>query len=269
MFYAKKSLGQNFLKSKGAIRSIVAAGNISNTDTILEIGPGKGVLTEALLEKAGRVIAIEKDQRLIELLTEKFRTQIDVGKLKLIEGDATEIEPTALGLSDHSYKLIANIPYYVTGFVIRKFLETTQQPERMVLMVQKEVADRTVARDNKESLLSISVKAYGTPHYIEKVPAKYFSPVPNVDSAILLIDTISKNLFIDISETDFFAAVKQGFAHKRKKVIGNLTESRKDLRDSLISVLISHGLPETARPENVALPVWREIATLYQRDTPK
>jgi len=259
-FYAKKSLGQNFLKSKQAIRSIISAGNLTETDTVLEIGPGKGVLTEELLKKAGMVIAIEKDHRLIELLQEKFRVDIKAGKCKIIEGDIEEISPESLSLADHSYKLIANIPYYVTGLVIRKFLETGCQPERMVLMLQYEVAKRIVARDLKESILSISVKAYGTPRYIEKVPAKYFSPKPNVDSAILLIENISKKNFADISESEFFKIVKAGFAHKRKILIGNI----KSVYDQNIleDIFLDTGITTKSRAEDISIQTWLKLTRL-------
>jgi 16S rRNA (adenine1518-N6/adenine1519-N6)-dimethyltransferase len=219
IYRAKKSLGQNFLKSTKALSDIISAGDISPNEIILEIGPGKGALTEKLLEKAGKVVAIEKDPELILLLREKFAKEIINKKLEIIEHDILDFDFTA-----EKYKIIANIPYYITGAIIRKFLESNNQPEIMVLLVQKEVAKRIVAQDKKESILSISVKAYGSPVYVDTVKKRYFSPEPKVDSAILLVENISKRLFVEnnISEEKFFELVKIGFAHKRKVLSSNL-----------------------------------------------
>lgn len=251
-------MGQNFLKSKEALRDIVQAGQIQATDTILEIGPGKGVLTEKLLESAGKVIAIEKDGELIELLREKFKSELENKKLELISGDALEYEP------EGKYKLIANIPYYITGLIIQKFLTASYQPELMVLLVQKEVAERItgsrkerLATHMKESILSISVKAYGTPKYGGTVKAKYFSPEPNVDSAILIIKNISKNFFADISEEKFFEVVKLGFAHKRKMLLGNLKQKFKE--KNLEEIFNRLNIPLKIRAENLNLENWKEL----------
>lgn len=213
---AKKSLGQNFLKSAPALRKIIEAGEISDKDTILEIGPGKGVLTEKLLESAGHVIAVEKDRELAGHLREKFAEYIKTGKLELKEGDILDYE------KEGDYKIIANIPYNITGAILKKFLTAGNQPERMVLMVQKEVGERIVAKNGKESLLSISVKAYGEPKMVMKVPARYFSPAPRVDSAVISIKNISRKNFESNDEENFWEIVKNGFAHKRKLLTSNL-----------------------------------------------
>ena len=260
MFKAKKSLGQNFLKSKSALSSILKAGSIRSTDTIIEVGPGKGVLTEGLVEQAGKVIAIEKDDRLIEFLKEKFPAEISSGKFEIIHQDILNIKMSDIGSRTKSYKLIANIPYYITGQLIRKFLESEHQPELMVLMLQKEVAKRIVARDGKESILSLSVKAYGNPKYIETVPARYFSPAPKVDSAILLIENISKKTFTEntISEEHFFKVVKTGLAHKRKVLIKNLVEvfSKKNVHAAFEKSTIDLKV----RGEDLTLYQWIRIA---------
>ncbi|MEI6345654.1 MAG: 16S rRNA (adenine(1518)-N(6)/adenine(1519)-N(6))-dimethyltransferase RsmA [bacterium] len=263
---AKKSLGQNFLKSKEAVRDIVSAADIQPGDNILEIGPGKGVLTEALLAKlssGGRLIAIEKDDRMIPLLREAFAGSLASGKLILIHGDILEMTLEKLaecGLREGQYKIIANIPYYITGQLLRMFLESAYQPSKMVLMLQKEVAQRIVARDGKESILSISVKAYGTPKYIAKVPAKYFSPEPKVDSAILLIDKISKQFFLDrlLTETAFFEVVKKGFSHKRKILASNLEIPAEKRAETLATL----GLGEKVRAEEVTLEHWGKLCAM-------
>jgi 16S rRNA (adenine1518-N6/adenine1519-N6)-dimethyltransferase len=245
---AKKSLGQNFLKSVPALRKIVAAGEIKKSETILEIGPGRGALTAGLLEVAGRVIAVEKDRELFEFLQEKFKKEIEAHSLILVCEDILEFNASeaiskffsgprfsgSLPRPDHSknlkslrYKIIANIPYNITGAILKKFLASEHQPERMVLMVQYEVAKRILGHGKdggKESILSISVKAYGEPSLILKVPARYFRPAPKVDSAVIAIKNISRRLFWEhkIDEEKFWEIVKKGFAHKRKKLSGNL-----------------------------------------------
>lgn len=220
---AKKSLGQNFLKSKLALKKIIEAGNLTDKDTVLEIGPGKGALTEELLNTKVKVIAVEKDYDLLEILNKKFEKQIVSGQLRLINEDILEFD---IDKYLQKYKILANIPYNITGAILKKFLTSVKQPELMVLMVQKEVAKRIVANNKKdgESILSISVKAYGAPKIITKVPARYFSPAPKVDSAVISINNISRELFIknEVEEEKFWQIVKAGFAHKRKKLSSNL-----------------------------------------------
>lgn len=267
---AKKSLGQNFLKSAQAIRDIITAGAVDTKDTVLEIGPGKGALTQALLEAGATVIAIEKDRELFAHLSEKFQNEIISKKLILIEGDALEFNPTSYSLLPARYKLIANIPYNITGLIFRKFLEETIQPERMILLVQKEVAERIVARptsqklrgmQGKESILSISVKVYGTPKIISKVPARYFSPAPKVDSAIIAVTNISKQNFKDLSEGLFFEVLKIGFSHKRKILIKNLEEGNCSSKDKLLQTWETLGLPLKVRAEELNTEDWYQIVS--------
>jgi 16S rRNA (adenine1518-N6/adenine1519-N6)-dimethyltransferase len=258
----KKSLGQHFLASPSALSKIVSAGDIQADDIVVEVGPGKGVLTEALLKVAGKVIAIEKDRGLVAHLKERFSTEIASGKLDLIEGDILEFKPELLAFysKELSYKVIANIPYYITNAIIRLFLETKIQPEVLVLLIQKEVAERIVARDKKESILSIAVKAYGTPKIMAKVPAGAFFPPPKVDSAIILVHTISKKLFKKTTEALFFKVVRGGFAHKRKKALGNLKGifPKKDL----VSIFKEANLDTNVRSEDLTLTDWVTLSTL-------
>lgn len=254
MVRAKKSLGQNFLNSKNIAGDIVRAARLTPMDTVLEIGPGKGFLTAELLASGAQVIAVEKDERMIPLLQETFSEAIQQKKLTLIYGDIVELlEKKTLPLPTQ-YKLVANIPYYLTGYLLRAFLEATEKPTLMVLMVQKEVATRIVARDKKESILSLSVKAYGEPRLVKKVPARYFTPAPNVDSAILSIENISDNNFVNKKEEErFFEIVKAGFAHKRKILAGNLKEL---LHDRTQALLKEAQIKENARAEDVSLKQW-------------
>ena len=258
---AKKSLGQNFLKSEKALSSIVDAADVTADDVILEIGPGHGALTERLMFFAGKVIAIEKDDELYEELKKKYEEEISAGKLDLIHGDALEFDPELLRFYENfSYKLVANIPYNITGAIFKKFLSASYQPETMVLLVQKEVAKRIVANDKKESLLSISVKAYGEPRYVEMVKAGSFVPRPKVDSAIIAIENISKDFFEGFSEEKFFALLRAGFASKRKKLSSNLSNIFD--KEKVIEAFEKLNLDENARAEDVNIGIWQKLALL-------
>lgn len=261
MFYhkAKKSLGQNFLKSKSALTTIIETANPNTDDVILEIGPGKGALTEKLLSFSGKVIAVEKDDALFEFLSEKFNHEIKEKNLDLIHGDILDFDQSVFGFyKNHGYKIVANIPYNITGQIIRKFLTGTPKPSSMVLLVQKEVSDRIVARDGKESLLSLSVKLYGTPKYIKKVPARDFSPAPKVDSAILHIKDIQSPQLTSKEEEVFFEVLHAGFSHKRKILIGNL--SQKYSKEKILTLFSTLGLNEKIRAEDLSLKDWLELA---------
>lgn len=252
---AKKSLGQNFLNSDGALTAILEAGKVKKGDTILEIGPGKGALTKRLLETGSEVFAVEKDDRLIPILEELFAKEIKSGKFTLIHKDILDVDLKEYGLKAGKYKLIANIPYYITGEITRKFLSGDFQPSLIVILVQKEVAERVVVKDGKESILSISVKAYGEPKYIQTVKAGSFFPPPKVDSAILLIDNISKNNFKETGEETFFKIVKAGFAHKRKTISSNLKAFVSKEK------LAKLGINEKERAERLSLDQWLEISS--------
>lgn len=255
---AKKSLGQNFLNSPSALKKIVDAGQVIQSDTILEIGPGKGVLTRELLEKAGKVIAIEKDQELIPILEDKFKTEIKSKKLVLINDDALKVNLEDLGLKNGQFKLIANIPYYITGQIIRQFLENNPKPTLMVLMVQKEVAER-IAKSPKESILSLSVKAFGDPKYISTVPKTAFLPTPSVDSAILLINNISdKNFKNKEQEKRFFAILHAAFSQKRKMAINNL---KKNGSKNIEEIFQKLEIDKKARAEDIPLKKWLDLST--------
>ncbi|MDD5050575.1 MAG: 16S rRNA (adenine(1518)-N(6)/adenine(1519)-N(6))-dimethyltransferase RsmA [Candidatus Pacebacteria bacterium] len=256
---AKKSLGQNFLNSKPALEKIVAAAKLSADDVVLEVGPGKGALTELLLEKAGKVIAVEKDDRLIPFLQEKFQREISSGNFTLVHSDILEFSPTSQNLLENSYKLVANIPYYITGIFIRKFLSEVAQPSTMVLMLQKEVAERIVARDGKESILSMSVKAYGTPKIIGIVKAGSFTPAPAVDSAILAIENISKDFFRGTSEESFFELLKAGFGSKRKQLQNNLRTNKNISQERMKILFEKAGITEKARAEDLTLFQWKKL----------
>lgn len=265
---AKKSLGQHFLKSEKALMSIVNAAEVNADDIILEIGPGHGTLTDRLMFFAAKVVAVEKDDELYEELKNKYEKEISAGKLDLIHGDALNFDPELLRFyEDFSYKLVANIPYNITGAIFRKFLSASYQPELMVLLVQREVAKRIVASDKKESILSISVKSYGEPRYVEMVKAGSFVPKPKVDSAIIAIENISKTFFESFSEERFFALLHAGFGSKRKKLSSNLATILP--KDKVLEVFKDLELDENTRAEDVDIGIWQKLATelLKTKDT--
>lgn len=253
----KKSLGQNFLMHARIAERIALTAKLKPDAVVLEIGPGTGILTRELLKLAGNVIAIEADYELYEKLKVDFANEINDGRLELIHGDIRDWNFGMYLNSRYSvkdgtrdYKLVANIPYYLTGEIFRMFLESEHQPSSMTLLVQKEVADRIVARDGKESILSLSVKAYGTPKREFLVPRGAFKPAPNVDSAVLSICNISRKNFKNREEEKrFFSLVRAGFAHKRKFV-----------RKNLVEVGFPQGnIKEKSRAEDLSLSDWLKL----------
>lgn len=257
---AKKSLGQHFLNSKKALNQIIQASAVSKDDIVLEIGPGTGILTKEILASGAKVIAIEKDIRACELIKEKFSEEINAKKLQIINADILSVDMNSFGIKNSQYSIIANIPYYITGAILEKFLEYEPRPQKMVLLVQKEVAERIITRDGKESILSISVKAFGNPKIIDTVPRGAFVPAPNVDSAILLIGDISDARFktqkIDIKH--FFKIVKAGFAHKRKYLVRNIENIIP--AQTIAEIWSKNNIDPKIRPENVNISTWLNIA---------
>lgn len=254
MTYAKKGLGQHFLMHRQTAERIVIASGVGSADTVLEIGPGTGILTEELLKRAGKVYAVETDQDLYPGLKERFAPYIEEGKFVLIEGDVRAFDASSI---KGDYSLVANIPYYITGEIIRSFLTTSHKPRSMTLLVQKEVAVR-IAREKKESLLSLSVKVYGTPRYDFTVPRGAFNPAPKVDSAVLSVLDIHDPFGSPKKEARFFEVLRAGFAHKRKQLAGNLEDVSE--RSSIAAAFVAAGLSPTIRPEDVGLSSWRVLA---------
>ncbi len=243
MIKAKKSLGQNFLMHARIAERIVLAAGVDDESEVFEIGAGTGMLTKELLKRSKKVIALEADRELYDVLLHDFADDIALKKLELHYGDVRNFDPATL---PKKYRLVANIPYYITGEIIRTFLETKNQPESMTLLVQKEVAER-IARSKKESVLSLSVKAYGTPKYEFTVPRGAFRPAPKVDSAVLTVKNISRKNFMSVAqEKEFFDVLHAGFAHKRKYLRSNLEGAG----------FTADAVAEKARAEDLGLTDW-------------
>lgn len=243
----KKSLGQNFLMHARIAERIALVSGVSADDVVFEIGPGTGMLTRELLKVSKKVIALEADKELFDTLQTTFEKEIAEDRLTILYGDVRTFDIATL---PKGYTLVANIPYYLTGEIFRMFLAAENQPVSMTLLVQKEVAER-VARVKKESILSLSVKAYGTPKYEFTVPRGAFKPAPKVDSAVLTIRDISRDTFSSEKEEElFFKLIHAGFAHKRKFVRKNLAEASLPQGD----------IPEKARAEDLSLSVWLALS---------
>ncbi len=255
-FETKKSLGQHFLNNTRVPELMAEAGNVQKGDTVLEIGPGTGALTRELLTRGAYVIAFEADIRAIEVLKSTFAQEIVRNNLTIVHGDVREIDLLALGLQNNSFKIVANIPYYLSGFLFRTFLEHEIQPSNLVFLVQREVAER-IARDKKESLLSLSIKVFGDPKYIKTIGKGNFTPPPKIDSAIIAISNISKTRLDGVSQKFFFEILHQGFKSKRKQLLGNLAD-RYD-RTSLVEIFSSLGLSAKIRGEDLSFSLWIQL----------
>ncbi|HRH26216.1 MAG TPA: 16S rRNA (adenine(1518)-N(6)/adenine(1519)-N(6))-dimethyltransferase RsmA [Candidatus Paceibacterota bacterium] len=262
--FAKKSLGQHFLRSESVLYKMeerIALMLPENTRVILEIGPGEGVLTERLLriaeKKSIKVLAIEKDARAIIPLQTRFEKEIASGLLTITEGDV--LEQNSSTLPKEPYALIANIPYYITGAIFQQFLESTNQPNYMLMLVQEEVADRICLIDSKHSILSLSVHAYGKPKKVGRVPPGAFVPPPNINSAIIEISGISKTYFNDanVEDVNFFTVVSAGFAHKRKKLASNLSSIAP--KEKVEQIFTDLGISTNSRAEELHVSDWIAI----------
>lgn len=276
--WAKKSLGQNFLVDREALDKIVEAAEITPEDTVLEIGPGLGTLTEELVQRAGKVIAIEKDDYLSKLLATEKRITAK-GNIEIINADALEFEPNSYkpqrgpsipGLSANSYKLVANIPYYITSKILEKFLSSDNRPSTIVLLVQKEVAERICAKAGGLFVLAVSVKYYGEPEMIGIVKRDSFYPSPNVDSAILRIRIKPRGLGApegtqnSAKEKEFFKMVKTGFQARRKTLYNNLKSGTHLGGEEIESLLREIGMNKNTRAQELTIDQWIVLAEKFQ-----
>jgi len=256
-FEHKKSLGQHFLNSDYVPKKMCeAAGDIAGK-TVLEIGPGTGAVTKEILARRAKVVAIEADVRAISSLEQTFAEEIARGQLTLHHHDARTLDLPKFGLINHRYIVISNIPYYLSGQLFRSFLDTDCQPSTLIFLVQKEVAER-IARDKKESLLSLSIKVFGNPSYICTIKSSHFTPPPKVDSAILAVNGINHDNFDQINPIDFFSLLHLGFGQKRKQLIGNLSKTFR--REELTTIFSALRLEVTVRAEDVSLTNWLSLA---------
>lgn len=262
-----KKYGQNYLISQGVIEKIIKASDLKKTDTVIEIGPGFGVLTFALAECVGKVVSFEIERKLEgyweEIIEDlKIKGSKDQGDIEIMWGNAlTEIKNQSSNLSvfQSSYKVVANLPYQITSNILRTLLELENKPESITVMVQKEVAERICAKPGKMSLLAVSVQYYGKPKIIAKVPKGNFWPSPKVDSAILHLSTLALQHFNTFTDKEFFGVVRAGFSNKRKQLWRNLKSSGKWDGERVKNILKEVCGNEKVRAEELSVEQWLEI----------
>jgi 16S rRNA (adenine1518-N6/adenine1519-N6)-dimethyltransferase len=265
-----KSLGQNFLIDEAALQKVVAAAAIRPGDSVLEIGPGLGGLTRWLAIQAHRVVAVELDPDLITPLTEIIAPYPNV---RIVQGDilALDLESLMLdsGAEKTPYLVVANIPYYITSALIRHLLEANYPPQRLVLTVQREVAERICAQAGKLSLLALSVQVYGRPVIATVISASAFYPPPKVDSAVVRIDRYDKSFVPSDRLGLFFRLAKAGFSQKRKTLRNSLSGGMRWSTSQAEEILLAAGIDPMRRPETLSLPEWAELTQIVARLAPQ
>ena len=262
----KKGLGQHFLIDEEAFDKILDAAQLDSKDLVVEVGPGLGLLTAELARRAGWVIAVELDDRLAVVLKE---TLSSFSNVSIINRNILEVEPEVLtggagtsGLSG-GYKVVANLPYYITSPTLRHFLESQAKPESMVVMVQKEVAEEITAKPGRMSLLSIGVQLYGKPVILDYVPAASFYPEPAVDSAILKVTPYTRPAVEISDEAQFFSLVRAGFGTARKQLANSLARGLELPKAETLELLDKAGIDPRRRAETLSIEEWAELWRIY------
>jgi len=268
---ARKGLGQHFLVDEEVLKLIISTAELTPKDVVIEVGPGLGILTRELARRTGWVVAIELDSKLAVALEQ---TLASFDNASIINRDILKIDlaallneqetrfPPAIS-SPFSYKVVANLPYYITSPVLHHFLEAPVKPQIMVVMVQKEVADAIVAKPGQMSVLSISVQFYGEPRIISYVPAQCFYPPPEVDSAILRIDLYSQSPVVVTDERVFFDLVQAGFSASRKQIVNSLAQGLRLSKTEVLSLLDKAYIVPKRRAETLALAEWARLWQVF------
>lgn len=249
---AKKSLGQHWLSDAAALQSICDAGNITSENTVLEIGPGTGTLTQLLVQKAKNVVAVEFDQSLAVRLPERVK----VDNLEVVQQDILTFDLTSLPAD---YKVIANIPYYLTSNLIRVLSESTNRASVVVILIQKEVAERVAAKPGAMSLLSVSAQFYWDVNLGIEVPAELFTPPPKVDSQVLILNRPTTSMFPDVDEKAFFQLVKAGYASRRKTLLNSLAGGLRTDKQQIQEVLELAHIDPGLRAQVLSLKEWNSL----------
>ena len=262
-----KGLGQSFLADQATMHAIVAAADLTRADTVLEIGPGLGLLTRQLAEAAGLVVAVELDGRMVGVLEEELG---DLGNLRLVQGDILEVDhvaalvaATGVREDELCYLVVANLPYYITSQAIRRLLEARVPPSRMVLMVQREVAERIVAQPGEMSLLSLSVQLYGQATVVRRVPASAFHPRPKVDSAVLRIDLHEAPLAGEATRERLFRLARAAFGQRRKQIHNSLSANLPMESEAVQALLRDSGIDPRRRPQALSVADWIGLAEAF------
>lgn len=248
----RKGLGQHFLVDRTVLNTIIGSVELTPADTVVEVGPGLGILTGELVKRAGRVVAVELDTRLAEILKD---TLAQASNLTVVNEDILNIEPAAL-VGTTAYKVVANLPYYIASAVLRHFLEGPLKPAAMVVMVQKEVAEQMVALPGRMSLLSVGIQYYGRPEIVAYVPARCFCPAPEVDSAVVKIEVYPAPVVPVTDETGFFNLVRAGFSAPRKQIANSIALGTHLSKAEVLSLLEAAGIAVRRRAETLSLDEW-------------
>lgn len=264
--HARKSLGQHFLVDPSALDDSISAAEVSRQDLIIEVGPGLGVLTRRLAERAGQVVAVELDSQLASFLERRFRKSANVSIVNadILTADAPSLLRERLGTDVTEYKVVANLPYYAASPIIRRFLEMPLKPRRMVVMIQKEVAESMCAAEGKMSLLSVGVQLYGVPRIVRRLGPAAFYPPPKVESAIVRID-VHDHPAVDADMGAFFRTVKAGFSAPRKQLRNALAQGLDIGPEAAAALLERAGISRQRRAETLSLEEWARLSSIVSR----
>lgn len=262
----RKALGQHYLVDRSVFRSIIEAGELGPSDTVVEVGPGTGSLTRELVHIVGKVIAIEIDELLVASLPRRLG---EPSNLSVVHDDAREVDLSALLKGNGPYKMVSNLPYYAAALILRRFLEGDHpRPSITVVMVQREVAGSILAIDGRMSLLSVGIQLYGIPKHVCDVPPQAFRPSPKVTSSVVRIDALP-HLAVDVEDTKkFFDVVRAGFATPRKQIRNSLSHGMGISADKARQMLDSAGLNSKLRPENLSLEDWASLCRVVSWEDP-
>ncbi len=261
--YPSKKLGQNFIIDRSAIKKFLKAANLKSEDVVLEIGPGIGNLTQEIAKEVKKVIAVEKDLKMCEILKETLK---NFNNVEVVIGDVLKIPDTKYKIHDTKYKIVANLPFYLTSPVIRKFLEPTEvRPLSMTLIVQKEVAQRMCARPPSMNLLAVSVQFYAKPEIISYISKKSFWPQPKVDGAILKISAFNQRRKSAFNQR-FFRIVKAGFSHPRKQLANNLANILKLSKEEVNLWLLKNNIKPSQRAETLTIQGWINLTKTINKE---
>ena len=257
---ADKGLGQNFLQDPDVLELIVQAADIQPNDTVLEIGPGLGSLTRYLALSAHEVFCVELDHDIIPVL---HTVLLDYPNVRVIEGDILQVSLSSI-LGPKEYMVVANVPYYITSAIFRRLLAANPRPKRMVLTIQKEVAERICAGPGEMSLLSLSVQVFGNPRITNIIPAEAFYPVPKVDSAVIRVDLESVPRIADPALDTFFSIAKAGFSQKRKTLRNSLSAGLRLTSSVAVELLEKSGIDPMRRAETLSIDEWSALTERYK-----
>jgi 16S rRNA (adenine1518-N6/adenine1519-N6)-dimethyltransferase len=260
--HPKKSLGQHWLFDVDSLNAMTRAATVNSGDTVLEVGPGLGTLTGVLLSHGASVTAVEFDKELYEnLISESFQfSNHDKANLTVINEDIIKFDLSNL---PKNYKVCANIPYYLTSNLIRRILESDNPPSVMALLIQKEVAERIVAKPGQMSILAVATQFYAEVELCEMVPAQLFTPPPKVDSQIIKITRRSSALFPDVDSDKFFQLVKAGFSEKRKKLRSSLSGGLRISKNEADELIKRAKIAPDSRAQELTLEQWHELSKVF------